>query len=107
MEHGHEKFYSFEYKNNLGQVSLRNIAEELDGFIKQNVFERDLNIVGSGTPSGLTGQIQFNNAGSFGADTNFYWDNNKKMLVIIKFFTNLDILGNPISLKYGHWKDKK
>lgn len=40
--------------------------------------------VGGGTanPAGNNSNIQFNNNGSFGAYTNFVWDNNKKMLGI-------------------------
>jgi hypothetical protein len=33
-------------------------------------------------PSGLTGQIQFNNGGAFGADSNLFWDNTNKRLGI-------------------------
>jgi hypothetical protein len=33
-----------------------------------------------GTPAGSTGQIQFNNAGSFGADSALFWDNTNKRL---------------------------
>lgn len=36
----------------------------------------------SASPSGLSGQIQFNNAGSFGADSNLFWDNTNKRLGI-------------------------
>lgn len=35
---------------------------------------------GSGTPAGANTQIQFNNAGSFGASTNFIWDNTNARL---------------------------
>lgn len=35
---------------------------------------------GGGTPAGVTGQIQFNNAGAFGADSNLFWDNTNKRL---------------------------
>jgi len=35
-----------------------------------------------GTPAGTTGQIQFNNAGSFGADSALFWDNTNKRLGI-------------------------
>jgi hypothetical protein len=35
-----------------------------------------------GTPAGITGQIQFNNAGSFGADSALFWDNTNKRLGI-------------------------
>jgi hypothetical protein len=37
---------------------------------------------GGGTPAGSTGQVQFNNAGSFGADSVFFWDNTNKRLGI-------------------------
>lgn len=33
-----------------------------------------------GTPAGITGQIQFNNGGSFGADSGLFWDNTNKRL---------------------------
>jgi len=36
----------------------------------------------SATPAGITGQIQFNNAGTFGADSNLFWDNTNKRLGI-------------------------
>lgn len=35
---------------------------------------------GGGTPAGSTGQIQFNDAGAFGADSNLHWDNTNKRL---------------------------
>jgi hypothetical protein len=35
-----------------------------------------------GTPAGITGQIQFNNGGAFGADSGFFWDNTNKRLGI-------------------------
>lgn len=35
---------------------------------------------GGGTPSGVSGSVQFNNAGAFGADSNFNWDNTNKRL---------------------------
>jgi hypothetical protein len=37
---------------------------------------------GGGTPAGITGQIQFNNAGAFGADSGLFWDNTNKRLGI-------------------------
>jgi hypothetical protein len=37
---------------------------------------------GGGTPAGLNGEVQFNNAGVFGADSNFVWDNVNKRLGI-------------------------
>jgi hypothetical protein len=33
---------------------------------------------GGGTPAGSTGQVQFNNAGAFGADADLFWDNINK-----------------------------
>lgn len=35
---------------------------------------------GGGTPAGATGEVQFNNAGVFAADSNFVWDNTHKRL---------------------------
>jgi len=35
---------------------------------------------GGGSPAGSTGQIQFNNAGAFGADANFFWDDTNNRL---------------------------
>lgn len=35
---------------------------------------------GGGTPGGNPGEIQFNSAGTFGADSNFKWDNTTKTL---------------------------
>ena len=35
-----------------------------------------------GTPAGITGQIQFNNGGVFGADSGLFWDNTNKRLGI-------------------------
>jgi len=37
-------------------------------------------VASGGTPAGSTGQIQFNNAGSFGADSGLFWDNTNKRL---------------------------
>lgn len=37
---------------------------------------------GGGTPAGSTGYVQFNNAGAFGADAAFFWDNTNKRLGI-------------------------
>jgi hypothetical protein len=34
------------------------------------------------TPDGSSGHVQFNNAGSFGGDANFFWDNTNKRLGI-------------------------
>jgi hypothetical protein len=35
---------------------------------------------GGGTPGGSNGQVQFNSSGTFGADSNFSWDNTNKNL---------------------------
>src|SRR5215831_4379594 len=45
-----------------------------------------------GSPAGSTGQIQFNNAGAFGASANLFWDNTSNLL---------GIGGTPQSLIYG------
>lgn len=37
---------------------------------------------GSGTPAGATGEVQFNNAGAFGANSNLFWDNTAKRIGI-------------------------
>jgi hypothetical protein len=37
-------------------------------------------LVVSVSPAGTTGQVQFNNGGSFGADNDFFWDNTNKRL---------------------------
>ena len=42
----------------------------------------DLTASGSGSPGGATTQVQFNNAGAFGGDASFVWDNTNKRLGI-------------------------
>jgi len=37
-------------------------------------------VASGGTPAGSTGQIQFNDSGSFGADSSLFWDNTNKRL---------------------------
>jgi hypothetical protein len=37
---------------------------------------------GGGTPAGSNGYLQFNNSGSFGADSNLFWNNTSKILSI-------------------------
>ena len=37
---------------------------------------------GGGTPAGSSGQLQFNNAGAFGADANLFWDDTNNRLGI-------------------------
>jgi hypothetical protein len=47
-------------------------------------------------PAGSTGQVQFNNAGAFGATANFFWDNTNSRLAIgtsAAPLSNLDIYG--------------
>jgi hypothetical protein len=39
-------------------------------------------ISGGGTPAGVSGDIQFNDAGAFGGDSQFDWDNTNKRLLI-------------------------
>jgi len=39
-----------------------------------------IQIASKATPAGITGQIQFNNGGAFGADSNLFWDNTNKRL---------------------------
>jgi len=41
-----------------------------------------LNATWGGTPAGSTGEVQFNNAGAFGASSNFNWDNTNSRLGI-------------------------
>lgn len=42
----------------------------------------DVSSGGGGSPGGSTTQVQFNNAGAFGGDSNFVWDNTNKRLGI-------------------------
>lgn len=51
---------------------------------------------GSATPAGSNGQVQFNNSGSLGAYSNFFWDNNNYRLGI---GTNAPIY--PLHVTYG------
>ena len=50
--------------------------------INGNTLLGSTDLVINTPPSGLTGQIQFNNGGSFGADSNLFWDNTNKRLGI-------------------------
>jgi hypothetical protein len=54
---------------------------------------------GSGTPAGANTQIQFNNSGSFGADSNFIWDNTNKRLGlgVTSPETAFHLIGNTIA----------
>lgn len=40
----------------------------------------EIAIAGGGVPAGSTGEVQFNDAGAFGADSNFFWDDTNKRL---------------------------
>ena len=48
--------------------------------VNGNTLLGSTDIVINTPPSGLTGEIQFNNGGSFGADSNLFWDNTNKRL---------------------------
>ncbi len=41
-----------------------------------------ITVTSGGTPAGSTGEIQFNNAGAFGADANLFWDDTNNRLGI-------------------------
>jgi len=51
-------------------------------FLKTNGLGVTSWSVVSATPAGSTGYVQFNNAGAFGADAAFFWDNTNKRLGI-------------------------
>ena len=51
---------------------------------------------GSGSPGGSTTQIQYNNAGVFGGDAAFAWDDTNKALSVGKASTT------TATLKFGH-----
>jgi hypothetical protein len=57
---------------------------------------------GGGTPAGSTGQVQFNNAGSFAADAKFGWDNSGKQLNLnglkVEPLSSLTLLNNQSSV---------
>jgi hypothetical protein len=60
------------------------------------VMTHELGSSGGGTPGGSNGQVQFNNSGSFGGSSNFYWDNSNNRLGIGTSSPqyNLDINGD-------------
>jgi fibronectin-binding autotransporter adhesin len=55
---------------------------------------------GGGTPAGSTGQIQFNNSGSFGASSDLYWDSTALKLSIATTTTGSGIYVNTINSAY-------
>jgi len=58
-------------------------------------FAKESEIGGGGTPAGATTQIQYNNAGAFGASSNFTYDSVNNVLSLIG--TNPKILLNAIT----------
>lgn len=56
-------------------------------------------ISGGGTPGGADTQVQFNNAGAFGGDSLFAWDNTNKILNVLNIrafnSNNLNLVGRP------------
>jgi hypothetical protein len=80
-----------------GTRRIRNLAApavNADAATKQYV---DTQVAGaSGSPAGANGQIQFNNAGSFGAEANLFWNASSNRLGIQNASPedNLDIIGN-------------
>jgi hypothetical protein len=61
------------------QITLTTTGSGAATFIADTL---NIPIASGGTPAGTTGQIQFNNAGSFGADSGLFWDNTNKRLGI-------------------------
>jgi len=59
------------------QITLTTTGSGAATFIADTL---NIPIASGGTPAGTTGQIQFNNAGAFGADSNLFWDNTNKRL---------------------------
>lgn len=57
-------------------VGNRMLVANSDGLVSTQ------SIPSSGTPAGSTGQVQFNNAGAFGANANLHWDNTNNRLGI-------------------------
>jgi hypothetical protein len=60
---------------------------------------------GSGTPAGNNGYVQFNNSGSFGADSSLFWNNTNKRLGIgtTQPRTKLDVaLGKLGNMPYNY-----
>jgi len=59
------------------QITLTTTGSGAATFIADTL---NIPIASGGAPAGITGQIQFNNAGAFGADSNLFWDNTNKRL---------------------------
>ncbi|MFZ4745198.1 MAG: hypothetical protein ACOYL0_16450, partial [Limnohabitans sp.] len=58
------------------------------GQVLSKINEDDYNVEwatssGGGTPAGSTTQVQYNNAGAFGASSNFLWDNGTSALKVL------------------------
>jgi triacylglycerol lipase len=45
-KHGYDKFYEFTYEKKHGEVSLRDIAQELAAFVEKQVTEQGFHIIG-------------------------------------------------------------
>ncbi len=48
--------------------------------LTKGCFSVSLTCIGSTAPAGSSGYLQFNNSGSFGADSNLFWDNSNKLM---------------------------
>lgn len=63
--------------------------------------------VGTSTPGGSNGQVQYNNSGSLGADTNFTWDKTTNSLQIGATSPSFDTftagIGGRVQLGNGHF----
>jgi hypothetical protein len=66
---------SFNGKQN--QITLTTTGSGAATFISDTL---NIPTASGGTPAGITGQIQFNNGGAFGADSGLFWDNTNKRL---------------------------
>jgi hypothetical protein len=74
-----------------------------------------IQIASKATPAGITGQIQFNNAGAFGADSSLFWDNTNKRLGIgansnspsaaLQVRTNVNTAHDVFNLQNGLYGD--
>lgn len=59
-------------------------------------------VTGGGTPGGATGNVQFNNAGAFGGDAGFAWDNTGKVLTLTGSNTQYLAVSNNASNITGY-----